>query len=390
MTHQRIHDVDALRGFALLGIFLVNITFMASGYPGNLVADPAYSGVLDDAVRFALEMFVSMKFYVLFSFLFGYSFTLQMSAAARAEAAFVPRMLRRIAGLFVFGVLHTVFLYGGDILTTYAVACLFLLWLRGTGDRKALRIAAGIYAVVLVATFAAGLFVDTSSLLPDGDQARAAGAEQTAALLGGWGDILGEHLSGLGLLVAQALSLQGPTALAMFLLGMVAGRRELLARVRGDEPVLRRIRWIGYPLGLAGGLVYALGGGPSNTFTALAGIASAPLLSAAYVATLLRLMHRPRTAWLRSALAPAGRIALTNYLAQSAIGLLIFTGIGLGAAGSVSPAGLVVLACAVFAGQLAVSALWLRRFRYGPAEWVLRAITIGRIPTRAETAPARV
>ncbi|WP_280362874.1 DUF418 domain-containing protein [Nocardia wallacei] len=389
MPHQRIHDVDALRGFALLGIFLVNITFMASAYPGNLVTDPAYSGVLDDAVRMGLEALVSMKFYLLFSFLFGYSFTLQMGAAERAEVAFVPRMLRRIAGLFVFGVLHTVFLYGGDILTTYAVACLFLLWLRGIRDRTALQTAGWIYAVVLVSTIAAGLFVDTASFFPAAEQARATAAEQTTAMLGGWGDILGQHLSGLSLLVVQALSLQGPTALAMFLLGMVAGRRGLLARVRGDETMLRRMQWFGFPLGLAGGLVYAWGGGPSNTLAAAAGIASAPLLSAAYVATLLRLMHHPRTAWLRGALAPAGRIALTNYLAQSVVGLLLFTGIGLGAAGSVSPAGLVAIAVTVFCAQLALSALWLRRFRYGPAEWILRRITLGRPFARRDTAPVR-
>lgn len=388
MPHQRIHDVDALRGFALLGIFLVNITFMASAYPGNLVADPAYSGALDEAVRMGLEALVSMKFYLLFSFLFGYSFTLQLAAAERAEAAFVPRMLRRIAGLFVFGVLHTVFLYGGDILTTYAVACLILLWLRDIRDRTALRTAGWIYAVVLVSTVAAGLFVDTASFFPAADQARAEAADQTAAMLGGWGDIVGQHLSGLGLLVAQALSLQGPTALAMFLLGMVAGRRGLLARVRGDEPVLRRTQWIGFPLGLAGGLAYAWGGGPSDTLAAAAGIASAPLLSAAYVATLLRLLHHPRTAWLRGALAPAGRIALTNYLAQSAIGLLLFTGIGVGAAGSVSPAGLVAVALTVFCAQLALSALWLRRFRYGPAEWLLRRITVAH-PSPATTPPRR-
>ncbi|WP_084161760.1 DUF418 domain-containing protein [Nocardia sp. BMG51109] len=400
MARQRIRDVDALRGFALLGIFVVNITFMASAYPANLVADPAYPGALDDAARGAIELLVSMKFYLLFSFLFGYSFTLQMSAAARAEepattraeesaadrmgAVFVPRMLRRIAGLFVFGVLHTVFLYGGDILATYAVVCLILVALRGIRDRTAVRVAGRIYGVVLVATAAVGLFADTSAFFPAAGEARATAAEQTRAMLGGWGDIVGEHLAGLPLLVAQSLTLQGPTALAMFLLGMVAGRRGLLARVRGDEPVLRRMQWIGFPIGLAGGLVYALGGGPAGTLTAVAGIASAPLLTAAYVATLLRAMHRPGTAWVGRALAPAGRIALTNYLAQSAIGLIVFSGIGVGAAGSVSPAGLLGLAIGIWCAQLALSALWLRRFRYGPAEWVLRWITIARRPVLLE------
>src|SRR5699024_7707440 len=120
----RVHDVDALRGFALLGILVVNITFMASAFHGNLVDDQNFSTSIDAAVRFLVAALFSMKFYLLFSFLFGYSFVLQMDSAARAGAAFVPRMLRRSLGLFVFGAGHIVLLYSGDVLTTYAVICL--------------------------------------------------------------------------------------------------------------------------------------------------------------------------------------------------------------------------------------------------------------------------
>lgn len=377
-TRSRVHDVDALRGFALLGIFVVNITFMASGYPGNLVTDPAFSSTFDDIVRGVSSVFVDMKFYLLFSFLFGYSFTLQMSAAARVGAAFAPRMLRRIAGLFALGVLHIVLLYGGDILTTYALVCLILFWMRGVRDRTALRVAAVIYGLVLLSMLASGLFLDDSAFLPPETEAMANAEQSTQALLGGWVDIIGEHVGGLVLLVVQAVSLQGPTALAMFLLGMVAGRRQLFTRLRGDEPILRRLQWIGFPVGIAGGLVYTLGGGNGTTLAVAASVATAPLLTAAYVATLLRVMHS--TPYVRAALAPAGRIALTNYLAQSAIGLLIFTGIGLGAAGSLSPLATIGLAVLVFAVQLAVSAWWLRRHQYGPAEWLLRWVTNARRP----------
>ncbi|EHR63839.1 DUF418 domain-containing protein [Saccharomonospora cyanea] len=375
VARARVHDVDALRGFALLGIFLVNITFMASGYPGNLVTDPAYSSTLDDVVRGLSSVFVDMKFYLLFSFLFGYSFTLQMEAAARAGADFAPRMLRRTAGLFALGALHIVLLYGGDILTTYAVVCLILFWMRAVSDRTAIRVAAAVYGVVLLSTLVSGLFLDSSAFLPSGAEALTAAEQSTQALRGDWGDVIGEHVGGLTLMAVQAVSLQGPTALAMFLLGMVAGRRRLLARVRGDEPVLRRIQWIGFPVGIAGGVLYTIGGGNGDTLAVTASVATAPLLTAAYVATLLRMMHNPRTAYLRAALAPAGRIALTNYLGQSLVGLLVFTGVGLGAAGSFSPLATAGLAVLVFVVELTVSAWWLRRHQYGPAEWVLRWIT---------------
>jgi uncharacterized protein len=376
----RAHDVDALRGFALLGIFIVNITFMASGHPGHLVVDPDFTRPLDEIVRTTSSVLVDMKFYVLFSFLFGYSFTLQMQAAARAGAAFAPRMLRRIAGLFALGVLHLVLLYGGDILTTYAVVGLVLFWMRGVSDRTALRVAAGLYGVVLLGLVGSALALDPSTFLPPHDVAVAAAERSTAALLGGWGDLIGEHVSGIGLFLVQAVSLQGPTALAMFLLGMVAGRRQLLAGVRGDEPVLRRIQWIGFPVGLAGGAAYAVLGGNTATIGVAASVATAPFLTAAYVATLLRVMHAPRTAALRSALAPAGRIALTNYLGQGIVGVVLFAGVGFGLAGTVSPLATTGIAVGVFGVQLAASAWWTRRFRYGPAEWVLRWITLGARP----------
>ncbi|WP_018215980.1 DUF418 domain-containing protein [Salinispora vitiensis] len=380
---QRLHDVDAVRGFALLGIFVVNITFMASGYPGNLVPDPAFSSLFDDLARDVSAVFVDMKFYILFSFLFGYSFTLQMESAERAGAAFGPRMLRRIAGLFILGALHTVLLYGGDILMTYAVVCLILLGMRRVRDRTALRVAGLLYGIVLLSLLTSGLLVDSSAFLPTEAEALANAENATAAMLGGWGDVIGHNLSGLPLLMLQSATFQGPTALAMFLLGMVAGRRRLLAGVRGHEPVLRRIQRIGFPVGIAGGVVYTLGGGNGETLAVAVSAVTAPLLTAAYVATLLRMMHSPRLAFVQPALAPAGRIALTNYLGQSLLGLLIFSGVGLGLAGSVSPMGTTGLALLIFAVQLAVSAWWLRRQRYGPAEWALRWVTNGERPGMA-------
>ncbi|MFD1050261.1 DUF418 domain-containing protein, partial [Kibdelosporangium lantanae] len=133
----RLTDVDALRGFALLGILIANIAFFASGYPAHLATDPAHSSWLDNGTEWAVRFFVDTKFYLLFSFLFGYSFTLQLDSAARASAAFTPRFLRRLGGLFVLGVLHAVLLFHGDILTTYAVLGLVLLAVKGISPRTA-------------------------------------------------------------------------------------------------------------------------------------------------------------------------------------------------------------------------------------------------------------
>ncbi|HIY40545.1 MAG TPA: DUF418 domain-containing protein [Candidatus Nocardiopsis merdipullorum] len=378
----RVHDVDALRGFALLGIFVVNITFMASAHPGNLVEDPSFSSPLDGATRFVVAALFSMKFYLLFSFLFGYSFVLQMDAAERAGAEFVPRMMRRVVGLFVLGVGHIVLLYGGDVLTTYAVVCLVLLAMHRVRDRTALRTAGVVYAAVVVSLVAGALFLDLSAFMPTYDEALSSAAVQTQAMLGSPAEIIGHNIGGLQLLVLQAASLQGPTALAMFLLGMVAARRRLFSDLTGQESFLRQAQWIGFPVGLAGGAVYAALGAAGNTWGTTVSVLTAPFLTAAFVATLVRLMHAPGTAWIRTVLAPVGRIALTNYLAQSVVGIILFTGVGLGLAGQVSPPLLFLLAFVVFTGQVAVSVWWLKSHRYGPAEYLLRWFTTWHRPGR--------
>lgn len=389
MKTGRVHDVDALRGFALLGIFVVNITFMASAYPGNLVDDPSFSTPIDAAARFLVAALFSMKFYLLFSFLFGYSFVLQMNAAKRAGAAFVPRMLRRAVGLFVIGVGHIVLLYGGDVLTTYAVVCLVLLAMHQVRDRTALLTTGIIYGVVTLSLVISAAFLDRSMFMPSHDEALLGAAAQTQALLGSLADIVGQHVAGLDLLVIQAVSLQGPTALAMFLLGMVAARRRLFSQAGDRSTLLRRTQAIGFAVGLPGGVLFAVMGGDTNTWATTVSVVTSPFLTAAYVATLIRIMHAPWGAWVRTALAPVGRIALTNYLGQSLAGIVLFTGVGLGLAGQMSPPILMVLAVAVFAAQTLISAWWLKRHRYGPAEYVLRCFTNWSRPGRTLVDTAR-
>ncbi|MEU4192630.1 DUF418 domain-containing protein [Kribbella sp. NPDC026611] len=374
MGQPRIQDVDALRGFALLGILIVNITYAASGFPIHLAADPAYSSWLDHTVTWIGMVFFDMKFYLLFSFLFGYSFQLQLEAAQRAGASFKPRMLRRLAGLFVIGALHAVFLITGDILTVYALIGLVLLAMRGVKDRTALITAGAIYAYLFVTLGAATLFVDTTSILDPGT-AVAAAHQTTQNLAGSLSDIIGEHVRALPTFGLAQLTVQGPTTLAVFLLGMVAGRHRLLQNLNGTEAVLRALQLVGFTVGLAGGLYYASAGGNENTGAVLMSVLTAPLLSAAYAATLLRVMHSDRGQDVRRVLAPAGRMALSNYLGQQVATTLIFTGIGLGLVGEVSPLETMAIAVAIFLGQVLLSHIWVSRLRYGPVEGVLRAVT---------------
>ncbi|MGC4758887.1 DUF418 domain-containing protein [Micromonospora trifolii] len=370
----RINVVDALRGIALLLILLVNVWYFSSGYAFQLVSDPAY-GALDRLVAGAVELLFAMKAYLLFSFLFGYSFTLQLDSAARRGTTFGRTFLRRLSGLFVLGALHAVLLFHGDILTTYALLGLALLAVRRIEPRSALRTAA---IIVGVTAFVVGLAaVLGAAVVPDQAAAVTAGAHSTEALRGGFGDVVLEHVRSLPAMLG-ALAVQGPLAFAAFLVGLAAGKHRMLAAAHAHEDLLRRCERVGYPVGLAGAAVFAIGGGTANMTGLMVSIVTAPFLAAAYAATLLRLFTR--RARVADALAPAGRMALTNYLGQSLICVLVFTGVGLGLAGHTSPAQTLLIALTIFVVQVAVSYRWMRRFRYGPLEWALRAWTHGRRP----------
>jgi uncharacterized protein len=320
-----------------------------------------------------------MKFYLLFSFLFGYSFQLQMQAAQRAGAAFRPRMLRRLGGLFVLGALHGVFLITGDILSVYAIIGLVLLGMRRVKDRTALLVAGGIYAYLFITLALAALFVDTTQLT-DPTTAVAAAQETTANLAGSFSDVIGEHVRALPTYGLSLLTVQGPTTLAAFLVGMVAGRRRLLQNTHGADALLRLIQLVGFAIGITGGLVYASGGN-GDTRAVLMSVMTAPFLTAAYVASLLRIMHSDRGEEIRQLLAPAGQMALSNYLGQSVATMLIFTGVGFGLSGQVSPLETVGLAVGIFVVQVLLSHVWLSSFRYGPVEGLLRAVTNGTAPS---------
>lgn len=379
LDRTRIQDIDALRGFALLGILVVNITFAASGFPIQLAKDPAYGSWLDHSVHWLSSAFVDMKFYLLFSFLFGYSFQLQLEAAQRAGAAFKPRMLRRLGGLFVLGVLHGVFLITGDILSVYAIIGLILLGMRRVKDRTALLVAAGIYAYLFLTLAIAALFVDSTQFI-DPTTAVAAAQETTANLTGSFSDVIGEHVRALPTYGLSLLTVQGPTTLAAFLIGMVVGRRRMLQNLSGNEAALRLMQLVGFTIGISGGVYYASVGGNGDTGAVLISVLTAPFLTAAYVATLLRFMHSDRGEDVRQLLAPAGRMALSNYLGQSVATMLIFTGVGFGLAGQVSPLETVGFAVGIFVLQVLLSHVWLSSFRYGPVEGALRAVTNGTAP----------
>ena len=390
---ERVALVDVLRGFALLGILVVNTgVFKSAGFGPAADAPP-----LDQLASGAILLLFTLKFYVLFSFLFGYGFSVQMARAAERGAPWVPRYLRRLLGLLLLGVAHAVLLYVGDILVTYAVLGVALLAFRRARSRVLVGVAIGLVALSALGVAGVGAVV---SVLPASDTADVArevevdAARTEAAYRGSPGEVVEERLRTWPAVLVFALLGQGPTVLGMFLLGLWAGRRRLLERIDEHRPLLRRALVLGLVVGLPGSAAFAAATVASGfdfdaTFFLASAVdfATAPFLTAGYVSGIALLHARPAGARRLAVLAPVGRMALSNYLLQSLVCSLVFTGYGLGLFGRVGAAAGLVVSFAIFAAQVPLSAWWLRRFRFGPAEWLLRSFTYARRqPLRSDPA----
>lgn len=382
---NRIRNIDAIRGVALLGIFVVNIQAFSSLYYGSGLLPPDGRTGMDAALALIISTAFELKFYLLFSYLFGYSMTLQMQSAERIGVTYMPRILRRQAGLFVIGILHAVLLFHGDILVTYSVLGLLLLALRNSPDTTKLKLACGIIGVT-AALWLMIAFVQWGEPARDDSEMYRAQAEAAMHSLRATPlDIIGQHLSGLWTVLPMLLALQGPCALAMFLLGFVSGKYQLLQYPERYTPHLNKAILWGVLIGIPGGLAYAWGtqfmpGSAAETAMLALGILTAPFLTMGFLGALLKLFDSGRLERGRNALANAGRMALTNYLLQSLICSFLFQGYGLALIGKVSVTQTFFFVLPVFGLQLLMSRWWLTRFAYGPVEWILRAMTIGRWP----------
>lgn len=374
----RIPEVDVIRGFALLGILLVNAPVIAGAY--GLGSQPG-AAFADRLAAWLVTALFTGKFYLLFSFLFGYSFTLQMRTADRDGSPFTARHGRRLLGLFLLGLAHATLLYPGDILMTYAVLGLVLFAARGLRTRTALRVAASLVLFLTAVFLAIGILALT--LDDPGHSTTTAAARTAAAYRGDPASVILTNIrmyrDALGGAVLYSAHL-----LAAFLVGLAAGRRGLLGWLDDRaRKVTRRLLVWGALIGVPGSVFAAMCAyGPLDSrfyyLGQAADILTAPALAAAYGCALLMLQQGRYGPLLRRALAPAGRMSLSNYLTHSLVLAFVFTGYGLGWYGRVGPALLAGGCLVLYALQLVCCAWLMARFRYGPAELLLRRVTVGR------------
>jgi len=417
---DRLFTVDVLRGFALLGILAMNI--VGFGWPGAAYSDPtrAGGGGADLAAWFVNHLLFDGKMMTIFSMLFGAGLVMMNDRAEARGASLRGVYFRRIFWLLVIGATHSYLIWDGDVLFLYAECGLVLYFFRNLKPRTlaavGLVLSLGLVPIVLGlgaatdalkrisarvdAQVAAGetpsaldrklrdLWVDElqKEFTPNPQQQTKEWNKELEIYRGGYIGIVKHR--GWDVLMGQTVG---------FLLGgflfaagrMFLGMGLMKLGVLGGERPLRFYAWttaIGYGIGLPLMVVdaveqvrhgfdesYFLHGG--ELYNALGSL----IVAMGHVGLVVLIVKSGALGWLTRRLAAVGRMALSNYLTHSIVCTTLFYGYGFGLFGKVGRPGLWAIVLAIWAFQLVVSPVWLDRFRFGPAEWLWRSLTYGKL-----------
>ncbi|UQA56348.1 DUF418 domain-containing protein [Polyangium aurulentum] len=401
---ERLVLIDVIRGFALWGVCISNayVWFAGRIFMPRERSRETTARFVDAVADFVYGFLVSAKFITIFSFLFGLGFAVQLMRAEKRGSSIVPLYARRLAVMLLFGVVHILALWYGDILHVYALLGFVLLLFRNASERKLLfwGIALSILAMPLGAlaqTLLPRLWNSPEEIKASMEAAKVHADALSAAA---FADLSGDSYA--------AVLRQNPTLyyfffvqrpgsfiwqvdiFGKFLLGFYAGRVGLFQDVEKHRATFRRMLGWGLFAGVIGNgalfvLRHLLRSGrlsPESAIAAWVQPVAGPMgilgLSAFYVASIALLFQRERLRRALSVLAPLGRMALTNYLMQSVFGVLIFYGVGFGLIGKVRPIMGIVIPASVVLLELVWSRFWLARFRFGPVEWLWRSLTYGK------------
>lgn len=384
---DRLVLLDALRGFALFGVLLVNLrSFSLYGFLPAAVKTDLPTAALDRAIGAVTAALVDGTSITLFSILFGVGFAMQMQRSL-GQPDRLARHVRRMLVLLAIGMAHAWLLWWGDILRYYAVLGILLIPFA----RLPPAVLAGLGAFVVVV-----LPLLLQPIVPPLLPPQASAAESAAASLAAfgseqWGVMLEGNLA-RDLRMRIAVWILPTYVLGRLLIGAAFGGSGALQRPGEHLRFWRRLCVVSVASGAAMTVMLVvasqaqgdhgmewLGGAGARLMLRLLRNAAPLVLALAYLSAFVLVFRVPawqhRLAWL----APIGRMALTNYLAQTLLAIGLFYGVGLGIGPSTGLVGVAAAAVGIFLAQAIGSAWWLRRYRFGPMEWVWRSLTYARL-----------
>jgi uncharacterized protein len=390
---ERIQFIDVLRGMALFGILAANMRAFFAPLDIYDRVGVLFPGRADVIAQWFVFAFIQGKFISIFSFLFGMGFAIQMTRAEAKGARFMSFYPRRLLALALFGIIHGILIWGGDILLTYAVSGAILLLFRNRQQKTLLWWAGGLFMLPIVANSVFFIVYFTRWRRP--------WMEPKPADMSKIHHVVDIYAHGT---VRQILAQnwvewkqEVPTTLfaiyatALFLLGMWVWRKGIVQRLADYEPVLRRVcAWclpIGAILSMYVATVMLLPEKvtPWRFSAGILWLPGAHILAAGYVSGLAVLFLRDDWRKLLTPFAAVGRMALTDYLMQSLVCTLFFYHYTTGLFGRVGPVWGLLVTVIFYSLQVVISNWWLSNYRFGPMEWLWRGLTYGKFPQMRKT-----
>ena len=374
---DRVGELDVLRGFALLGVMTINL-WEFGGESVTITADQLAAlpnAALNSSIEFWLRLFVSDKANTLFACLFGMGFWIQMERLEARGAPFRSIYFRRAGILLIFGWLHFFLLFSWDVLHVYGIAAFILLFSRKLSARTMLVVGGAL--LLFAKPLISGVF-EWSGVSVTLDAITSADSEvlarQAAAQSGDFVTFMGlmAENNWLGWIMNGGPVAWIAYATGRFYIGAWIARKGWIQNAENAEPgtTLSAISaW--------GGILHAL---------------ATPLIAIGYGCALILLFNGRSAKWLVAPFGAVGRMALTNYVLQSIAIVLILTGVGpgLALAGKAGIATFLPLVAIFYGAQVLISNFWLKRFSYGPLEWVWRALTYGERPAMRRSTSAMI
>ncbi|MCA0983849.1 DUF418 domain-containing protein [Halobacillus yeomjeoni] len=370
---ERLSWIDAARGLAILGIFMVNVPAFNAPYFLYGGESEYWTSSVSHTVQSIIDIFFQASFYTLFSFMFGFGMQMMKDRLEEKQVAYRPVIFRRLLILIGFGLVHAFLIWHGDILLSYGTLGLLLFVFFNASPRTLLLWSYAMLAL-LVLPLTLLLFTIRGQFEGMVDHAaiqQAVGNYSEGHLLAIWQQNLTDWLYAhqVGNLPFLALSL-----LPMFLLGMYVCKKHWLHDPDTHRRSIIKV-WV-----VTGVLFLSFKAGPymfgNPEWLGLAQDNIGGTASAIFYVLSITLLFRTKIgSKIAYPLTWIGRMSLSNYIFQSIISFFVFYSVGLGLYGKVTPLWSVIFVIVVFSIQILASKLWLHHFKYGPLEWLWRSLT---------------
>ncbi len=394
---ERIVFMDVLRGLAILGILIANLTMGGLSWgPNKLESGPYFMPELDKSLSFLYAMFIDGKFYSIFSLLFGWGIALQIQRGMNGGLNPIPTIKRRLMFMLLLGFVH-ILIWPGDIVLFYAILGFMLLPFRRFTD-KTLVITGASLILLPIFLYAAKLHwpvLNTPSLalkeMGNDFSFRLTGIDSEESFKlwveqANWWDLLQSNFASIFYRFSYLLFISRiPKVLGMFLIGYALGRSNFYQTIIQNKKWAYRIIGLGLLIGLPANYFLAQymtyfeedyftlkPNGFYQTLSYAFGVAS---LAIAYVGILLLVFQTTFGERILSIFAPVGKMAFSNYMMHSIVCNFVFLPMGLGYGGQVGTFYLTIFGLLLFTFQILLSTYWLRYYNYGPVEWLWRSLT---------------